>query len=107
MPRAQSIYSLLKIEFEVLRQYFKDNEIKEYIRSLKSLARFPILFVFKKNGKLRICVNYKRFNEIIIKNRYILFLIQKMQDRIYKAKYFIRLNFREAYYKIYIKEGEE
>ena len=52
-------------------------------------------------------MNYKRFNEIIIKNRYTLFLIQEMQDRIYKIKYFTRLNFREAYYKVRIKKGKE
>jgi Reverse transcriptase (RNA-dependent DNA polymerase) len=42
-----------------------------------------------------------------IKNRYTLPLIYEMQDRIRKAKYFIRLDLRKAYYKVRIKEEEE
>jgi hypothetical protein len=42
-----------------------------------------------------------------IKNRYTLSLIHEMQDRIREAKYFIRLNLRKAYYKVWIKEGEK
>ena len=53
------------------------------------------------------CVIYKKFNEIIIKNRYTLFLIQEIQDRIYRIEYFTYLDFREAYYKVYIKKEEK
>jgi hypothetical protein len=42
-----------------------------------------------------------------IKNRYTLFLIYKMQDRIRETKYFIRLDLRKAYYKVRIKEEKE
>jgi hypothetical protein len=42
-----------------------------------------------------------------IKNRYTLSLIYKMQDRIRRAKYFTRLDLREVYYKVRMKEGEE
>jgi hypothetical protein len=42
-----------------------------------------------------------------IKNRYTLPLIHEMQDRIREAKYFTRLDLREFYYKVRIKEGEE
>jgi hypothetical protein len=40
----------------------------------------------KLEGKLRLYVNYRRLNEIIIKNRYILLLILELHDRIYGAK---------------------
>jgi Reverse transcriptase (RNA-dependent DNA polymerase) len=53
------------------------------------------------------CVDYRRLNEITVKNRYILPLIHEMQDRIRKAKFFTKLDLREAYYKIRIKEGEK
>jgi hypothetical protein len=53
------------------------------------------------------CVDYRRLNEITVKNRYILPLIHEMQDRIRKAKFFTKLDLREAYYKIRIKKSEE
>jgi hypothetical protein len=53
------------------------------------------------------CVDYRQFNAIIIKNRYTLSLIHEMQDRIKESKIFIKINIREGYYKIRIKEGKE
>jgi hypothetical protein len=41
-----------------LRKYIKENLVKGFIRKSKSLAGFPILFIPKKDGKLRLCVNY-------------------------------------------------
>jgi len=62
----------------VLREYINENLKKEYIRPLFLSARYPVLFVFKPNGKLRMYVDYRQFNAIIIKNRYTLPLIHKM-----------------------------
>jgi hypothetical protein len=90
-----------------LRKYIDENLAKSYIRALKSLTIYPILFVPKKNEKLRIYVDYRKLNEMTIKNHYTLPLIYEMQDRIRETKYFTRLNLREAYYKIQIKEEEE
>jgi hypothetical protein len=62
----------------MLRKYINKNLIKRYIRSSKSLAKFAVLFVLKKDGKLRIYVDYKKLNNIIIKNRYTLLLIHEI-----------------------------
>jgi hypothetical protein len=72
------IYSLSERELEALREYIEKNLGKEYIRLFKLLVRYPVLFVLKKDGKLRICVNYRKFNNIIIKNRYTLPLIYEI-----------------------------
>jgi hypothetical protein len=72
------IYLLSEKEFETLRKYIDKNLIKEYIKFSKSSTRFTIFFVLKKNGKLRIYVDYKKLNDIIIKNRYTLSLIYEI-----------------------------
>jgi predicted transport protein len=72
------IYSLLERELKTFREYIEKNVAKGYIRSLKSLVRYLVLFVLKKNEKLRICVNYRKLNDIIIKNRYTLPLIYEI-----------------------------
>jgi hypothetical protein len=53
------------------------------------------------------CVDYRQFNAITIKNRYILPLIYKMQDRIKGFKIFTKIDIKKGYYKIRIKKGEE
>jgi hypothetical protein len=61
-----------------LRKYIDENLAKGYIRAFKSLARYSILFVLKKDEKLRIYVDYRKLNEITIKNRYTLPLIYEI-----------------------------
>ena len=61
----------------------------------------------KKDGKFRLCVDYRQLNNITIKNRYPLLLIKELKDRLYKAKYFTKLDLRDRYYLVRIKEGEE
>ena len=63
--------------------------------------------MLKKDNKLRLCVDYKKLNNITIKNRYPLLNIAKLQDRISKAKVFTKLDLQGAYNLIRIKEGEE
>jgi hypothetical protein len=106
-PKAQPIYSLSEKELVALREYIETNLAKGYIRPSKSPARYPILFVPKKDGKLRMCVDYRRLNEITVKNRYTLPLIQELQDRVKGARFFTKIDIREGYYKIRMKEGEE
>jgi hypothetical protein len=91
----------------VLREYINENLKKGYIRLSTLLARYPVLFVLKLNEKLRICVDYRQLNAIIIKNRYTLFLIYEMQDRIKRFKIFTKIDIREGYYKIRMKKGKE
>ena len=59
-----------------------------------------MLFVKKINNLLRFCVDYKGFNEIIIKNNYLLSLFSKILKRFAYVKHFIKINIRNAYYKI-------
>ncbi|KAF3761219.1 hypothetical protein M406DRAFT_266002, partial [Cryphonectria parasitica EP155] len=51
-----------------LKKYLNENLKKGYIQLLQLLAEYPILFVFKKNSKLRLCIDYKQLNNIMIKN---------------------------------------
>jgi hypothetical protein len=101
-PKSQYIYSLSEKELTVLREYINENLKKGYIRLSISLTRYPVLFVPKLNGKLRMCVDYRQFNAITVKNRYTLFLIYEMQDRIKRFKIFSKIDIREGYYKIKI-----
>ncbi|RAH42213.1 uncharacterized protein BO95DRAFT_371434, partial [Aspergillus brunneoviolaceus CBS 621.78] len=58
----------------------------------KSSTEASILFILKKNKGLRLYINYRKLNKILVRNYYFLFLILKILDRIIKAKYFFKLN---------------
>ena len=65
------------------------------------------MFVRKKNGKLRLCVDYRALNEITKKDRHPLLLINEALDRLEGARYFTKLDIKDAYHNIRIKEGDE
>ena len=72
-----------------------------------SLVNVLILFVFKKSGGLRLCIDYKGLNAIIIKNRHLLSLITKTLNGLCKIKRFIKLNLKDVYHRIRIKKSDE
>jgi hypothetical protein len=80
---------------------------KSFITEFMSFARALILFVKKTNDKLRLCVNYKELNEIIIKNRYSLFFINENLNRLFEARIFIKLNVRDVFHRIRIRKKNE
>ena len=84
-----------------------ENLKKKFIRKLQSSTSYSILFVLKKDGTLRLCVDYRKLNEITIKNRYSLPNISELQDKLFGAIYFTKLNLKGAYNLIRMKAREE
>ena len=76
---------------------------KKFIKKSQSSIEYSILFVFKKNKTLRLCIDYRKLNNITIKNRYLLFNIKKLQNKLIRIKYFIKLDLRKIYNLIKIK----
>ena len=86
------IYNLSPTELEVLRAYIEENLANGFIRHSKSPAGAPIFFVKKKDGSLRLVVDYRGLNKVTIKNRYALPLISSLLERINGAKFFTKIN---------------
>ena len=61
----------------------------------------------KKNNELRLYIDYRDLNAIIIKNRHFLSLIFETLNRLYELKIFIKLNLKNVYYKFRIKIDDE
>jgi hypothetical protein len=94
-------------ELDTLREYINTMLKKGFIRRSESPAGFPVLFIPKKNGKLRPCIDYRKLNDMTIKNRYPLPNIGELRDRLAHAEIFTTLDLRGAYNLIRMKEGEE
>ena len=65
------------------------------------------MFVKKKDGKLRLCVDYRALNHVTKKDRYPLPLIGEALDRLRTAKYYTKLDIKDAYHNVRIREGDE
>jgi hypothetical protein len=72
------IYKLIKVKQQALKDFIKENLQLKRIRPSQSLTGYLVLFIPKKNRKLRIYINYRQLNSIIKKDQYPLPLISKI-----------------------------
>ena len=77
-----------------LKEFIKENLRKGYIQLLQLLVGYLVLFILKKNKKLRICINYRQLNSITKKDWYLLLLILKIKDRIGNIKIFLKIDLK-------------
>ncbi len=101
------IYNLSATKLKILKNYIDEYIKKSFIIEFVSFAKTLILFVKKTNYKLCLCVNYKDLNEIIIKNRYSLFLINENLNKLFETKIFIKLNVKDVFHRIRIRKKYE
>jgi hypothetical protein len=106
-PVFGSIYNMSETELKLLKDYIDSMVAKGFIRPSKSPFGSPVLFVQKPDGSLRLCVDYRKLNEITVKNRYALPLMSELFDRLKNAKYYTRLDLADAYNQLRIAQGDE
>lgn len=106
-PPFGPIYSLSEPEAAALREFLDENLPKGFISESTSPAGAPVLFVRKKDGSLRMCVDYRGLNAVTVRNRYPLPLINQLLDRLRSAKVFTRIDLRSAYYLLRVRKGDE
>ena len=104
---SNSLYKMSILELQVLQKYLKKNLAKRFIRSNSSFVSFSVLFARKSFEKLRFCVNYRAFNIITIKNRYSLFLIQEILNRLIKAMIFFKFDIVTVFNKLRIQKKQK
>ena len=91
-------------KLKILQNYIRDNFASDRIRHFVANINVSILFIFKKNNEFRLCVDYKDLNAITQKNKVFLFFIDETLNRLINTRYFIKLDFKNVYYKIKIKK---
>ena len=62
-----------------------------------------VLFVKKKHGSLRMCINCSKLNNVTIKNKYPLPRIDDLFDKLQRASYFFKIDFRSRYHQIKVR----
>ncbi len=90
-----SSFKLLKV-----KKYLNENLLKKFITSSQALYSSLVLFALKANKDLRFCVNYHKLNVIFKRNRYSLFLINEIINKIADCKHLTRVNIISAFNKL-------
>ena len=91
----------------ILLQYVDEHLAKGFIQHSKSPAGAPVFFVKKKDGSLRLCVDYCGLNSITVKNHYPLPLISTLLDQLASARIYTKIDLQGANNLIHIKSGDE
>jgi hypothetical protein len=105
-PPFGPIYNLSEIELASLREYLNKGLDRGWIQHSTSPAGAPILFVPKKDGKLRLCVDCRTLNAVTKKNWHTLLLISEILDRLNGAKYLTKIDLQDAYHRIAIAKED-
>jgi hypothetical protein len=104
---AKAPYRMSHEELKELKVQLEELFTKGYIKLIKSPYGAPVLFVHKKDGTLRMCVDYKTLNKVTVKNRYPLPQIDDLFDRLLEVKVFSKIDLHLEYYQIWIMKGDE
>ncbi|KAH0773846.1 hypothetical protein KY290_010983 [Solanum tuberosum] len=99
-------YRMASAELKELKDQLKDLLDKGFIRPSASPWGAPVLFVRKKDGSLKMCIDYRQLNKATIKNKYPLPRIDDLFDQLQGAKCFSKIDLRSGYHQIRVREKD-
>ncbi|GJT19499.1 putative reverse transcriptase domain-containing protein [Tanacetum coccineum] len=103
---AKSPYRLAPSEMEELSDQIKELQDNGFIRPSLSPWGAPVLFVKKKDGSFRMCIDYRELNKLTIKNRYPLPRIDDLFDQLQGSQHFSRIDLRSGYHQPRVHEDD-
>ena len=92
------------VELATMKEYVKNYLSNGFIRPSQSPAAAPVMFVKRPDGKLRLVIEYRGLNAVTIKNKFPLPLIPEMLYRLHNAKIYTKIDFRNAYHQVRVRE---
>jgi hypothetical protein len=101
-----SLYKMIENELKIVKKYLEDNLEKNFLVANCSFFASSVMFMKKADEFLRFCVDYRKLNQLIKKNRYSLSLIEKTLTHLSKTKYFTKLDIRQIFHRIRIMNVE-
>ncbi|GJW66759.1 putative reverse transcriptase domain-containing protein [Tanacetum coccineum] len=105
-PVPKSPYRLAPSEIQELSEKHQELQDKGFIRPSHSPWGAPILFVKKKYGSFRMCIDYRELNKMTIKNRYPLPRIDDLFDQLQGARYFSKIDLQSGYHQLRVHDDD-
>nr|GEV24918.1 retrotransposon protein, putative, Ty3-gypsy subclass [Tanacetum cinerariifolium] len=106
VPIAKSPYRLVPSKLEELWGQLKELQDKDFIRPSSSPWGEPMLFVKKKDGSFRMCIDYREWNKLTVKNRYPLPRIDDLFDQLQGSQFLSKIDLRSGYPQLRVHEDD-
>ena len=103
-PTSRAPYRMAPTELKELKIQLQELLDKGFIRPSVSPWGAPVLFVKKKDGTLRMCIDYRQINKVTVKNKYPLPRIEDLFDQLKGAGVFSKIDLRSGYYQLRVKD---
>ncbi|GJS32166.1 reverse transcriptase domain-containing protein [Tanacetum coccineum] len=105
-PVTRAPYRLAPAEMKELAEQLKELSDKGFIRPSSSPWGAPILFVKKKDGSFRMCIDYRELNKLTVKNRYPLPRIDDLFDQLQGSSIYSKIDLRSGYHQLRVREED-
>ncbi|GJX63724.1 putative reverse transcriptase domain-containing protein [Tanacetum coccineum] len=103
-PVARAPYRLAPSEMKELSEQLKELSYKGFIRPSSSPWGAPVLFVKKKDGSFRMCIDYRELNKLTVKNRYPLPRIDDLLDQLQGSSVYSKIDLRQTEHEEHLKQ---
>nr|GFB42828.1 putative reverse transcriptase domain-containing protein [Tanacetum cinerariifolium] len=104
LPVVKSPYRLAPSDMLELSNQLKELQEKGFIRPSHSPRGAPVLFVKKKDGEMRMCIDYRELNKLTVKNRCPLPIIDDLFNQLQGACCFSKIDLRSGYHQLRVRE---
>ncbi|GJV70185.1 putative reverse transcriptase domain-containing protein [Tanacetum coccineum] len=105
-PVARAPYKLAPSEMQELSDQLQELADRGFIRPSTSPWGAPVLFVKKKDGSFRMCIDYRELNKLTIKNRYPLPMIDDLFDQLQGSSTYSKINLRSGYLQLRVRDED-
>ncbi|CAA0827428.1 Uncharacterized mitochondrial protein AtMg00860, partial [Striga hermonthica] len=105
-PVSKAPYRMAPKELQELKTQIQELLRLGFIRPSMSPWGAPVLFVKKKDGSIRMCIDYRDLNRLMIKNKYLLPRIDDLFDQLRGACVFSKIDLQSGYHQLKIKESD-
>nr|GFD28911.1 putative reverse transcriptase domain-containing protein [Tanacetum cinerariifolium] len=105
-PVARAPYRLAPSGMKDLSEQLKDLSDKGSIRPSSSPWGAPVLFVKKKDGSFRMCIDYRELNKLTVKNCYPLPRIDDLFNQFQGSSVYSKINLRSGYHQLRVREED-
>nr|GEZ35026.1 putative reverse transcriptase domain-containing protein [Tanacetum cinerariifolium] len=105
-PIARAPYRLAPSEMKELAEQLKELSDKGFIRPSSSPWGAPVLFVKKKDGSFRMCIDYRELNKLTVKNRYLLPRIDDLFDQLQGSSVYSKIDLRSGYHQLRVRDED-
>jgi hypothetical protein len=105
-PIARAPYRLDSNWLQELSTQLQDLLDNGFIRPSSSLWGAPVLFVKKKDGTFRMCIDYRELNKVMIKNRYPLSRIDDLFDQLQGSNFYSKIDLRSRYHQLRVRDED-